>query len=128
MKVLLSAIALLALTASQAPAQAGPEQVEIDLSNFKFTPSTIMLQHGQPYVLHFVNTAKGGHDFSAKAFFAAAEVAPEDRALVAKGSVELSGGQSADVHLTAPAAGSYEAHCSHFMHASLGMTGMILVQ
>jgi len=79
-------------------------------------------------VLHFVNTAKGGHDFSAKAFFAAAEVAPEDRALVAKGSVELSGGQSADVHLTAPAAGSYEAHCSHFMHASLGMTGMILVQ
>jgi uncharacterized cupredoxin-like copper-binding protein len=125
--LILSAAALLAL-AGPAAAQTGPERVEIGLSNFKFTPSTIMLQHGHPYVLHFANTAKGGHDFSAKAFFDAAAVAPEDRAAVAKGEIELQGGQSADIHLTAPAAGTYEAHCSHFMHSTFGMTGKIVVQ
>lgn len=126
--LILSAVALLALTGVAAPAQTGPERVEIGLSNFKFTPSTITLQHGQPYVLHFANMAKGGHDFSAKAFFDAAAVAPEDRGAVAKGEIELRGGQSADIHLTAPAAGSYEVHCSHFMHSAFGMTGKIVVQ
>ena len=124
--LILSAAALLAL-AGAASAQTGPEQVEIGLSNFKFSPSTITLQHGQPYVLHFANTAKGGHDFSAKAFFDAAAVAPEDRAAVAKGEIELQGGQSVDIHLTAPAAGTYEAHCSHFMHSTFGMIGKIVV-
>ena len=128
MKSFLSAVALLALAGAQAPAQASPERVEIDLSNFKFTPSTITLRQGQPYVLHFVNTAKGGHDFAAKAFFDAATVAPEDRAAIAKGEIELRGGQSADVRLTAPVAGTYEAHCSHFMHSTFGMTGKIVVQ
>jgi len=125
---LLSAAALFALASSQAPAQGAAERVEIDLSNFKFTPDAITLQHGLPYVLHFVNQAKGGHDFEARAFFDAASVAPEDRAAVAKGKVERGGGQSVDVRLTAPAAGTYEAHCTHFMHSTFGMTGKIVVQ
>ena len=128
MKIILSVLAPFALLGAQAPAQTAPERVEIDLSNFRFTPATITLRHGQAYVLHFVNTAKGGHDFAAKAFFDAATVAPEDRAAVAKGEIELRGGQSADVRLTAPAAGTYEAHCSHFMHSTFGMTGKIVVQ
>jgi uncharacterized cupredoxin-like copper-binding protein len=124
----LSAVALLALTGAQAPAQGGGERVEIDLSNFKFTPSTITLRQGQPYVLHFVNNAKGGHDFTAKAFFKAATIEPQDRAVVAKGEIELGGGETADVHLTAPAAGSYQVRCTHFLHSTFGMTGKIVVQ
>lgn len=114
-------IAALALTAS-----AQPQRIDIQLSNFKFAPSTITLQHGQPYVLHL--SSSGGHSFAAKKFFAAAAVAPGDRARIAGGSIELDSGESVDIHLTAPAAGSYEMHCSHFMHSTFGMTGKILVQ
>jgi uncharacterized cupredoxin-like copper-binding protein len=122
------ALAALVLLASNAPGAAQtPDRVEIDLSSFKFTPSTIALHHGQSYVLHFVNKASGGHDFAAKAFFKAATIAPGDRATVAKGQIELDGGETADVHLTAPAPGTYEAHCSHFMHSTFGMTGSIVV-
>ena len=117
---------LLLVTAAPGAAQA-PDRVDIDLSSFKFTPSTITLHHGQPYVLHFVNKASGGHDFAAKAFFKAAIIAPGDRATVAKGQIELDGGETADVHLSAPAPGTYEAHCSHFMHSTFGMTGSIVV-
>jgi|CZQE01.1.fsa_nt_gi uncharacterized cupredoxin-like copper-binding protein len=125
-RVVLVALALLAF-AGPAAAQS-PERIEIDLSNFKFTPSTITLRHGQPYVLHFVNTAKGGHDFSAKAFFDAASMEARDRAVVAGGEIELRGGQTADVRLTAPAPGTYDVHCSHFMHSTFGMTGKIVVK
>lgn len=111
---------------AQAPA-GGPERIEIDLSNFKFTPSSVTLHHGNAYLLHFVNKAGGGHDFVAKAFFAAAGIAPVDRGRVANGEVELGGGETADIRLAAPAPGRYEAHCSHFMHSTFGMRGEIIV-
>ena len=115
--------AALALTAS-----AQPERIDIQLSNFKFAPATIAMTHGQPYVLHLTNGSGGSHDFVAKGFFAAAQVAPGDRARIRGGSIELDGGESADIHLTAPAPGSYEVHCSHFMHSTFGMTGKIVVK
>jgi uncharacterized cupredoxin-like copper-binding protein len=113
-------IAALALTAS-----AQPQRIDIQLSNFKFAPSTITLIHGQPYVLHL--SSNGGHSLVAKKFFAAAAVAPGDRARIAGGGIELESGESVDIHLTAPAAGSYEVHCGHFMHPTFGMTGKIIV-
>lgn len=121
---MLSAIAL------SAPAIGRPEsgqRVEIEMSSFKYTPSTITLKHGQSYVLHVVNRSDGGHDFVAKAFFAAAQVAPEDRRLIGKGEVELQGGAAVDIRLTAPAPGRYEVHCSHFMHSTFGMKAEIVV-
>lgn len=108
-------------------AQPAPREVEIDLSNFKFTPSAISLEHGQTYRLHFVNRADGGHDFVAKEFFTDARIAPEDAAKVSDGEVELKGGASADVTLTPQTPGTYKVHCSHFMHATFGMTGTIVV-
>jgi plastocyanin len=111
------------------PIRAEPEttDVEIGLVSFKFRPAVIQLEHGRDYVLHFVNSSNGGHDFTAQAFFDAAKIAPEDRAKLNKGSVELEGGEDASIHLTAPAPGRYKVHCSHFMHATLGMTGEIVV-
>src|SRR4051794_22288781 len=108
-------------TSAQTPDWIHAKRVEIDLANFKFTPATITLEHGQPYVLHFVNMASGSHNFAAKQFFSAATIAPEDSAAVKAGMVELHGNDSADVRLVAPAAGTYEAHCSHFMHSTFGM-------
>lgn len=120
------------LFAAAAPAQdagwSDAARVEIGLANFKFVPATITLHHGQRYVLHLVNQASGGHDFVAREFFAAATIAPADRAKIAKGEIELDGGDSADIRVTAPAApGRYSVHCSHFMHAAFGMKGTIVV-
>ena len=121
--------ALLATFASgAATAQTAPQTLTVEMSNFKFNPSVLTLTRGHSYVLHFVNSASGGHDFVAKEFFASATIAPEDRSKLKKGEVELSGGESADVHLVATTPGTYKSHCSHFMHSSFGMTGQIVVQ
>ena len=116
-----------ALSTSAASQPQGAVSVEIDVSNFKFVPATIALQHNRAYVLHFVNENGGGHNFVARTFFAVATVAPEDRRLVTNGAVDLSDRETLDVHLVAPAAGRYEAHCSHFMHSTFGMTAAIVV-
>lgn len=125
--ILLSA--LLAVFASgAASAQNGPQALTVELSSFKFTPATITLTHGRPYVIHFVNSSSGGHDYVAKDFFDTATIAPEDRAKVKNGEIELSGGESADIHLVANRPGTYKSHCSHFMHSSFGMTGQVVVE
>ena len=102
--------------------------VEIDLKNFAFSPSRLVLQQGQVYRLHFVNQSSGGHDFTAPTFFAAAMVDPASQGVVEDGSVRLAGGRSADVDLIAPRAGRYPDRCSHLMHAALGMAGEVVVE
>ena len=116
--------ALPGASVAQRPAQ---ERVVIDMISFKYKPASITLHHGQAYTLHFVNRARGGHNFAAKAFFAAAQVAPADRAKVSGGEVEVAGGAEVDVQLIATAPGRYAAHCSHFMHKILGMKAAIIV-
>jgi uncharacterized cupredoxin-like copper-binding protein len=123
----LFALPQLALVLSPAPAQA-PATVEVQLANFKFTPNTIVLDHGRPYMLRLVNVASGGHDFTASEFFAAAAVAPGDRRWVQEGEVEVPAGQAREIHLTAPAAGRYKLKCSHSFHKMFGMSGTILVR
>ena len=121
--------ALLALTASSAMAQAtATATIPVQLTNFKFTPNQIVLQHGQPYVLSLTNAADGGHNFAAPAFFAAASVAAADQPLLKKGSVEVPAGQVREIHLVAPAPGQYDLKCTHFLHAGFGMKGTIVVQ
>ena len=114
--------------ATQATDWSKAKRIDIALANFNFTPSRIVLRHGEAYVLHFTNAAKGGHDFTAKSFFSLAKVAPRDADKTIKGEVELDGGQSADIRLIAPAAAIYEVHCSHFLHQGLGMKGEIVVE
>ena len=117
-----------------APALAQPEPdwtsaqaVTVDMKSFAFTPDTLSLRTGQPYRLHLVNTASGGHSFEAPEFFAAAEVAPDDQAKIKDGNVELDGGSSVDIKLVPKAAGTFKFKCSHFLHAAFGMTGAISV-
>ena len=121
------ALALLPFAAAaQAPDWAHAQRVDVQLSSFAFTPSTLHLRAGRPVLLHLVNTGSGGHDFTAPNFFAAAQVRPQDRAAVGKGSVGLSGHQSADIALV-PRAGHYPLKCSHTFHKTFGMSGQILV-
>ena len=125
----------LAAAQAQAPPQAPTavdwstaQTIEVDLTNFAFSPSRLELRPGAVYRLHLVNKTPGGHDFTAKAFFAEAVIDPEDQETVRDGMIMLSGNNSADVRLMAPKAGHYEARCTHLMHATLGMKGEVLVQ
>ena len=130
MRYLLLVLTLLALTSSAraAPADWGTaHEIDVHLSNFHFTPDKIQMQHGGAYRLHLTNEASGGHNFDAGTFFAAAQVDPSDQAKVKKGTIELKGGETVDIRLVAPAAGTYKLHCSHFLHSSFGMTGEIVV-
>ena len=122
--LVLSALALsVPVTAAEAPAR-----VTVTLANFSFTPDDLHLHAGEAVTIHFVNEGSGGHDFTAEEFFAAATMDAANRARVdgAKGRVSLGKGQSSDVTLT-PRAGTYKAHCSHFMHSTMGMTGKVIV-
>lgn len=126
----ISSLALVAATALAAPpatAQA-PAVVEVRLANFSFTPRTIVLNQGRPYVLRLVNVASGGHDFTAPAFFANANVAPGDRRWTMGGEVEVPPRQMREIRLTAPRAGVYKLKCSHAFHKMLGMSGQIVVR
>ena len=122
----LLAIPLVMLAGAAALAQ--PATISVQLSNFKFVPSTIVMDHGQPYVLHLANVASGGHDFTASDFFAAANVTAADRRYISEGVVEVPAGQSIDIHLIAPAAGRYNLKCSHSLHKMFGMSGAIVVR
>ena len=122
------AIPLIALGAQPATPQA-PAVLNVQLSNYDFTPRTIVLDHGRPYLLRLTNVSGGGHDFTAPAFFAAARVAPEDRRMIAGGEVEVHPGMTHSIRLTAPAApGRYKVKCTHTFHKMLGMSGTILVR
>ena len=97
-----------------------PIPVTIALSNYRFDPASIRLQHGQAYVLHLVNRSGGGHSFVAPQFLAAAG-AP-------RGGIEVAGGATVDVPIVAPAPGRYKLKCGHFMHPAFGMKGAIIVE
>ena len=114
--------------AAQTPDWSQARPLTIELSSFKFTPASEALQRGTPYRLHLVNTSSGGHDFVAKEFFAGSIVAPEDRAKITNGGVDVGGGESVDVRLIPNRTGHFKVHCSHFLHSSFGMTGAITVQ
>lgn len=110
----------LILFASASAAQGPARTVEVRLSNFDFSPKVIHLEAGQPVTLRLVS-AKGHHNFSAPAFFAAATHVSGP---VRKGKVEVH--DSVDVRLT-PARGSYRLRCTHAFHTVFGMTGRIVV-
>lgn len=117
-------LAFAVLYPAAAFAQDAPQRVEVQLSSFDFTPSTIRLTAGRPVVLHLVNGGSGGHNFAAPEFFAAARGVSGP---VRRGRVEVSGHQSADITLT-PARGTYRLRCTHTLHSAFGMTGEIVVE
>lgn len=105
------------------PAAAQPAQLVIQLSNFSFAPKPIQLAAGKPVTITFENQSGGGHDFTAKEFFAASTITA---GAAPGGKVALAGHETKSVTLV-PRAGTYDAHCSHFLHASMGMTDQIVV-
>jgi uncharacterized cupredoxin-like copper-binding protein len=125
---LVAALAFGGAMAISAAACAQPTVINVELSEYKFAPAQLTLDHGQAYVLHLTNTGGKAHDFSAKSFFQTVTLAPASAAKVKGGDVDLDEGESADVGLTPQKAGTYEMHCTHPFHSMLGMKGQIVVR
>jgi plastocyanin len=111
------------LAASPATAQPASQAVTINIYSFGFSPRPIRLAAGRPVTLVFANRSRSSHDFTARAFFAASAISS---GAAPGGEVELKGNETKSVTLT-PRAGTYSAHCSHFMHSMFGMTDTIVV-
>ena len=104
------------------PAPAQPAAQVIQLYSFGYSPNPIRLRAGQPVTLTFVDR-KGSHDFVARSFFATSTITAGS---APGGRIALSAGESRSITLI-PRAGTYDAHCSHFLHSTMGMTAQILV-
>lgn len=118
----LSAAAALSLLLG-APAGAQPAPVVVQIWSFGFAPNPIRLVAGKPVTLTFINRSGSGHDFKAPGFF--------QHAAIVSGSidgdeVELRPHETRSITLI-PSAGTYHAHCSHFLHEQMGMSDEIVV-
>ena len=92
-----------------------PTLVTVQLANFKFTPKSIVLDHGHAYVLRLQNVADGA-TISPHGLLRRGQCRAGDRGLISEGEVEVPAGQVREIHLTAPAAGKYSLKCSHSFH------------
>jgi plastocyanin len=105
------------------PAPAQPAGVTVTVWSFGFAPHPIQLAAGKPVTLTFANRSGSHHDFTAVGFFRDAKIlsgsAPD-------GEIELMPNDTKSITLI-PHAGTYKAHCSHFMHKQLGMSDEIIV-
>jgi plastocyanin len=119
----ISLLTIMAVPPVASPATAQPAAQTITVSSFSFAPKPIHLTAGQPVTLTFVNRSGGGHDFTAKTFFAASRITA---GAAPGGEIELGGHQTKSITLV-PARGTYTAHCSHFMHTQMGMSDQIVV-
>ena len=118
------ALSLSLLSPAAAPAQPQPGQLVVQIWSFGFAPHPIRLAAGQPVTLTFVNRSGSGHDFTAPGFFKHARIlagGPVDK------EIELRPHETKTVTLI-PAAGTYQAHCSHFLHKQMGMSDDIVVE
>ena len=107
--------------AAPAPAQGAGQTIVI--YSFGFQPRPIHLVAGQKVTLTFVNQSGSSHDFTAKTFFGNSRILSGD---AAGGEVDLQPHQTRTITLV-PRTGTYKAHCSHFLHATMGMTDEIIV-
>jgi plastocyanin len=125
MRSLIPIIALAASAAAAQPRTGADHVVVVQLSSFAFSPETIRLRHGQPTVLRLVNAGRGGHNFSAPEFFAAAS--DISGAALRNGAVEVPSRQTYQLRLV-PRRGTYRLRCTHTLHTAFGMRGEIVVE
>lgn len=120
-RIAVAAAVGLLLTAS-ASAQA-PAQLMIQVWSYGFAPQPIHLSAGRPVTLTFVNRSGSSHDFTAPGFFQHAKIVGGG---IEGDEVELRPHETKVVTLV-PMRGTYQAHCSHFLHKQMGMSDAIIV-
>lgn len=119
----LAAAAAVTLSLAAPAAAQAPAQLVIELYSFGFAPQPIHLAAGRPVTLTFTNSSGSSHDFTAAGFFARSRIVA---GAAPGGKVELRPHETRSITLI-PAAGTWQAHCSHFFHTQMGMSDTIVV-
>jgi plastocyanin len=127
---LIVAAPAVALSQTRALAAAGPdaapETITIRLSSFKYKPDHLQLRAGVPVRLRFVNDSDGGHDFSAPDLFSTSAYGPGSSP-PERGRVDVPGHGTAEISIVPRRPGTYDFHCTHFLHSLFGMTGTVVI-
>jgi plastocyanin len=118
----IAAVAALSFAFTVPSAAEAPRQT-IAVWSFGFAPNPVRLAAGREVTLTFQNRSGSSHDFTAHGFFDHAKIIAGD---AREGEVELGPHETKTVTLV-PGAGTFHAHCSHFMHSMLGMSAQIIV-
>jgi uncharacterized cupredoxin-like copper-binding protein len=101
-------------------------RIDMALSNFEFSPRQITFMQNQPYVLHLENHGSGAHNFNAPEFFGTV-LLRDTHSAGRDGAIEVAKGEARDIYLVPAKSGAFRLTCSHFLHATMGMTGEIVV-
>ena len=109
------------------------EIVTVDLSEFKFEPTTLRFQEGVDYRLLLRNTGDRPHTFVSEGFFKA--IAAE-KLIWADGmiaspylqTIEILPGSEKEVRFVAVRQGVFDLHCTVLLHALFGMEGKIVIE
>jgi uncharacterized cupredoxin-like copper-binding protein len=124
-RLLLLAAAVVLLVASACASTAAPtagaavpagELTVVGTDDFRFNPSTITVQAGEPLEVTFQNGGEILHDFTVQ------------QGLSKPVNILEDGGKSGSATVTFGKAGSYKFYCSQPGHDQLGMHGTITVQ
>jgi manganese transport protein len=103
-----------------------PTTTSVVLSDYRFTPSTILLRKGRHYRLHLDNRGSEAHEFTAAEFFKTVTVA-NPKSLVADGhEAYLPPHTTDDILLTPLRSGEFSLSCAD--HDWMGMVGKIVVK
>jgi len=120
---------LLLISPAAAPGQEWPRAPEYDvlLSSYDIAPRIIRLEAGRAVKLRFVNNSNQAHAFSARAFFASADIRGGDGGAVSGGRVKVGPGETRTVALI-PQAGRYAMQSDNIFRRLMGMNGKIIVE
>ncbi len=106
--------------------------VDVEMDEYSFSPSTIELTVGQPTRIRITNIGDVKHYFTAEDFYRTAafrkaqDSSGELKAPFFK-AVELFPGEQVDLYLIPTAAGTFESICTITGHTEAGMHGHIVV-
>lgn len=109
------------------------ETVQVSLSEYTFSPSTLVFQDGIPYKLEIMNEGTMKHYFTAENFFKAIATrkiqSNTDGEIKAPyfTEIEVFPGRSLDLYFIPVKKGSYDLLCTIEGHAGKGMVGQIRI-
>ena len=109
------------------------EIVTVDLSEFKFEPTTLRFQEGVDYRLLLRNTGDRPHTFVSEGFFKAiaAEKLISADGMIATPylqTIEVLPGSEKELRFVAVRQGTYDLECTVLLHALFGMEGKIVIE
>ena len=108
--------------------------ISISLTEYAFSPSTLVLQEGIPYKLEIMNKGTKKHYFVSEGFFKAIATrklqSNTDGEIKAPyfSAIEVFPGRSLDLYFIPVQKGNYDSQCTIVGHAEKGMVGQIRIE